>query len=128
MTTQNDTERRRSSERPSDGGARRDGGPLKVLVVDHDEAAREALANAVRALGHSCRVAVDGLEAWRIHGRDPADVILSDWKMPGMDGIELCRRTRGAPPDRCTQFILVTALDERESFLEGMRAGADDFV
>jgi len=48
----------------------------------------------VRLLGYECRSAKDGLEAWGMHEADRADVILSDWKMPRMDGLELCRRVR----------------------------------
>lgn len=103
-------------------------GPLKVLVADDEEASRNALAEAVRVLGHSCRVAVDGLEAWRIHQEDPAHVILSDWRMSGMDGVDLCRRARAESHGGYTHFILVTALDKKENLLEGMRAGADDYL
>lgn len=109
------------------GEPRRSPGALKVLVVDDEESVREALANVVRSLGHSCFVAADGLEACRIQKDDPAHVILSDWNMPRMSGVELCRRVREAPGNY-TQFILVTALDDKESFLEGMRAGADDYL
>ncbi len=70
--------------------------PLEVLVADDDDAAREALVAAVESLGHRCRAARDGLEAWELHRQRRADVILSDWKMPGMDGLELCRRTRAS--------------------------------
>jgi two-component system chemotaxis response regulator CheY len=67
---------------------------LKVLVAEDDDAGRHALVAAVRLLGHECRSARDGLEAWEMHQQEPADVILSDWQMPRMDGLELCRRTR----------------------------------
>ena len=67
---------------------------LKVLVVDDDDPARQAVETAVRSLGYECRSARDGMEAWELHQREHADVILSDWQMPRMDGIALCRRTR----------------------------------
>jgi diguanylate cyclase (GGDEF)-like protein len=86
------------------------------------------LAAAVRCLGHACRVAADGVEAWRLYQADPAHVILSAWDLPGMDGVDLCRRVREASRGGHTHFILVTSLDKRESVVEGMGVGADDFL
>jgi two-component system cell cycle response regulator len=102
--------------------------PLNVIVADRDERARRLLAAAVRCLGHACRVASDGLEAWRLYQDDPAHVILSDWNLPGMDGIDLCRRVREASRGGHTHFILVTSLDKQESVVEGMGVGVDDFL
>src|SRR5512140_770301 len=73
--------------------------PLRILVVDDDDSSRLALEHAVRMLGYECESARDGLEAWEMHLREPADVILSDWQMPHMDGVELCRRTRNNAKD-----------------------------
>ena len=83
--------------------------PLSVLVVDDDPAARQAVAAAVSFLGYSCRSATDGLEAWDIHRHAPADVILCDWQMPRMDGIELLRRIRAEDGGSYTYFILMTS-------------------
>jgi two-component system chemotaxis response regulator CheY len=103
-------------------------GALKVLIVDDDENSRRALERAVVLLGHTCRSARDGQEAWEMHQAEHADVILSDWGMPGIDGLELCRRTRVAEGDGpYTYFIFVSAFDDREHFLQGMNAGADDY-
>jgi diguanylate cyclase (GGDEF)-like protein len=103
-------------------------GPLKVLVVEDEPALRQALARAVRALGHECRTANDGAEGFAMHQAERADVILSDWKMPNLDGVELCKRTREADGDSSyTYFILMTAIGDREHFLAGMNAGADDY-
>jgi len=102
--------------------------PLDVLVVEDDPASREVLTNAVRLLGYDCRSARDGLEAWEMHQAERADVILSDWQMPRMDGLELCRRTRVAvDEDSYTYFIFMTAFDDKEHFVQGIEAGADDF-
>jgi diguanylate cyclase (GGDEF)-like protein len=101
---------------------------LKVLVVDDDDGARDALEKAVRLLGYDCRSARDGVEAWEMHQREHADVILSDWQMPRMDGLELCRRTRvreGEGP--YTYFIFTTDFADKEHFIRGMEAGADDY-
>jgi diguanylate cyclase (GGDEF)-like protein len=85
------------------------------------------LRAAVERLGHDCLTAADGSEAWEMFRREGADVIISDWLMPGIEGPELCRLVR-AHPGPYTYFILLTAFGDRGHALEGMRAGADDFL
>lgn len=101
---------------------------LQVLVVDDDEDSRELIALALRARGLRVRVAVDGHDALRLLGERPADLVISDWDMPKMTGVELCRAVRqpgdGSP---YTYFILLTAFNDREHLLGGMIAGADDY-
>jgi len=103
--------------------------PLNVLVVEDDDAEREAIVDTVQAIGHRCCGARDGLEGWEIHKRDHADIILSDWQMPRMDGIELCQRTRVIAKDEgaYTYFIFMTNFSDKEHFVRGMAAGADDY-
>jgi diguanylate cyclase (GGDEF)-like protein len=99
-----------------------------VLIADDDESARGLLEEAVLQLGYDCRTARDGLEAWELHQAWRADIILSDWQMPRMDGLELCRRTRGLAPEfGYTYFILLTGHGDREHFARGIEAGADDY-
>jgi CheY-like chemotaxis protein len=98
------------------------------MVVDDDDSTRATLLRLLQHMGYSCRMAADGAEAWEMHRAKPADVILADWVMPNMDGVELCRRVReddaGA---RYTYFILMTSFMDRQHLLQGMTAGADDF-
>ncbi|MBK8169816.1 MAG: diguanylate cyclase [Sandaracinaceae bacterium] len=101
--------------------------PLDILVVDDDEASRAILEIAVTSYGHRCRTACDGQEAWELYQAEPAQVILSDWNMPRMDGAELCRRVRGASGHSYTYFIFMTSFADREHFLRGMAVGADDY-
>jgi two-component system chemotaxis response regulator CheY len=101
---------------------------LKVLVADNDGASLETLRKAIVSLGHECRTASNGREALEMHRRAHADVILSNWELPEMDGLELCRQTRIADDQLAyTHFILMTTFDSKEHFLHGMRAGADDY-
>lgn len=101
---------------------------LNVLVVDDDPTSREVVRKAVVSFGHDCRAAADGLEAWRIHQAAPADIIVSDWNMPKMDGLELCKRTRGAQPEAAyTYFIFMSVFGDKTHFIRGMEAGADDY-
>lgn len=102
--------------------------PLDVLVVDDDDATREAISAAVRGLGHTCRSAEDGEEAWKMHLATHADVILSDWTMPKMDGLELCKRVRAVEREGgYTYFVFMTNFGDKAHFLQGMHVGADDY-
>lgn len=101
---------------------------LDVLVVDDDRATREGLAMAVRSFGHSCRSACDADEALAKLAAHSADVVISDWEMPGITGPELCAKVRSAGDEApYTYFIIFTSHHDRAHLLAGMRAGADDF-
>jgi diguanylate cyclase (GGDEF)-like protein len=102
--------------------------PLCVLVVDDDASSRIALAQTIRSLGHTCVMAEDGGEAFELYQKGCIDVIVSDWSMPRMTGLELCQAVRLHDLDDYTYFIFVTGNGEREDFFEGMRAGADDYL
>ena len=100
---------------------------ISVMVVDDEESSRRGMMLAMRDLGHDCVMACDGLEALEMHKRRPVDLILSDWRMPRMNGVELCRAIR-AEGERYVYFILTTAMSDKSHLLEGMEAGADDFI
>jgi len=103
--------------------------PLRVIVAEDDPGAGQIVEYVVRRLGHSCQVACDGREAWTMHQANRADLIISDWKMPKMDGLQLCREVReGDPPEWHTHFILVTGGSDRSLLAEGLHAGADEFI
>jgi two-component system, cell cycle response regulator len=102
---------------------------LKILIAEDDAVSRTILRRAVEKLGHECLAASDGEEAWGLYKENPdIDVIISDWMMPGVDGLELCRRVRGDGRDGYTYFIFLTALGDREHLLQGLEAGADDYL
>ncbi len=103
---------------------------MKVLIAEDDAMARLLLQKAVQSLGHAVVATQDGHEAWALFQADAVDVVISDWKMPGMDGLELCRRVRahGAVGGRYTYVIVATAFAEKEHFLAAMRDGADDYL
>jgi diguanylate cyclase (GGDEF)-like protein len=103
--------------------------PLKVLVVDDEPHTRSGLARFVTSCGHRVITAADGETALAIHRADPADVVLTDWRMPGMGGQELCRRIRELDgDDRYTYVVLATAYDDAAHRLTGMKSGADDYL
>ncbi|HET7480960.1 MAG TPA: diguanylate cyclase [Rubrobacteraceae bacterium] len=102
---------------------------MKILIAEDDAVSRMILQRAVEKFGHECLTAEDGEKALNLHRENPdVDVIISDWMMPGMDGLELCRRVREERRDGYTFFIFLTALGDKEHLLEGMQAGADDYL
>jgi type IV pilus assembly protein PilB len=102
---------------------------LRVLIAEDDVVSRTVLRRTVEKFGHDCLVANDGLEAWEVYQKDPdIDVIVSDWMMPRMDGLEFCRKVRGLERPGYTFFVFLTALGGREKLLEGMQAGADEYL
>jgi two-component system, cell cycle response regulator len=100
---------------------------MRVLVVDDSAAYRRVLEAAVRELGHDCAVAVDGKSAWETFSREGADVIISNWLMPGIDGDELCRMVRESERPY-PYFVLFTARGGKRNVMRGMEAGADDYL
>jgi two-component system, cell cycle response regulator len=101
---------------------------MRVLIADDSATPRMLLRREVERLGHECIVANDGAEAWEIFQERGADVIISDWMMPRLDGPDLCRKVRANASGSYTYFILLTSLDHHEHVLEGMQAGADDHL
>src|SRR5437868_1340257 len=101
---------------------------MQVLIVDDDEIARELLSNALKKAGYRVRVAPDGREALAILRSAPSRIVISDWIMPEMDGIELCRQIRAGDFPNYIYVILLTSRDRTQDIVEGITAGADDFI
>jgi diguanylate cyclase (GGDEF)-like protein len=99
---------------------------LHVLVVDDDDGIRAAVCAAVKSLGHRCRAAANGDQALALHRERRADVIVSDWNMPGMDGMELCRRVRTLDHGTYTYLLFTSGHASKRDFVRAVRAGADD--
>ncbi|MGB3681617.1 MAG: diguanylate cyclase [Rubrobacteraceae bacterium] len=102
---------------------------MRVLVAEDDAVSRLILRRAVEKLGHECLTAEDGEKAWQTYKENPdLDVVISDWMMPGVDGLELCHRIRAEERHGYTYFIFLTALGDKEHLLMGFEAGADDYL
>src|SRR5260221_1703228 len=101
---------------------------MKVLIAEDSAVPRLILEKTLASLGHETASAADGTEAWERDQAFAPDIVLSDWLMPGMDGIELCGRIRSDQTDRYTYFVLLTAMTEVEHVITAMAAGADDFM
>lgn len=101
---------------------------MLVLVADDDTSCRLVVQAAVEKLGHECLTARDGAHAWELLTNNVVDVLITDWMMPGIDGLELCRRVRSTAASGYTYIVIATSLTERDQIIEGMQAGADDFL
>jgi two-component system cell cycle response regulator len=99
-----------------------------ILIVDDEPSARETLEALLFREGYHLVYAADGAEALQKAVELIPDLILLDVMMPGMDGFEVCRRLRADPRLAEAPVIMVTALDDRDSRIQGIEAGADDFV
>ncbi|WP_294622463.1 SpoIIE family protein phosphatase [uncultured Roseovarius sp.] len=99
-----------------------------VLVVDDSRAQRRILCACLQRWGFAVREAESGIEALEICRDHPPDLVLSDWMMPGMDGLDFCREFRATPRDSYGYFILLTSKSGKEEIAHGLDAGADDFL
>jgi sigma-B regulation protein RsbU (phosphoserine phosphatase) len=107
---------------------------MKILVAEDDSASRLVLTAALKKLNHEVVVTENGRDAWEVvkdneaRKADSLRMVISDWMMPHVDGLELCRLIRGQQTRYYTYIILLTALSGKGNYLQGMAAGADDFV
>lgn len=102
--------------------------PMNLLIAEDQAASAVLLARTLGRLGHKATIVRDGLEAWETVREGGFPVLISDWEMPGMDGPDVCRKIRGANLPGYVYIILLTSRDGRDDRLEGLRAGADDFL
>ena len=101
---------------------------MRVLIVEDDPISRKILAKTVGGWGHEVISAENGREAWEIFQREKPKFVIADWMMPEMDGVELCRNIRSVESSGYIYFILLTGKDTKEDIVEGLKAGADDYV
>jgi len=101
---------------------------MKVLIAEDDRWSRDLVATITASLRHDATCVHDGQQAWDAFQLGGFEVLISDWRMPNLDGLELIKRVRASPGPRYTYIILITAQSEREHWLSAMAAGADDFI
>ena len=100
----------------------------QILVIEDEATQREVIAYNLRKDGYAVRTAQDGDEAELQLAEDVPDLILLDWMMPGVSGLELARRIRRRPATRDVPVIMLTARAEEEDVIRGLDIGADDYV
>ena len=102
---------------------------MKVLIADDEAVCRCILESTLAESGFEVTMATDGLEAWRaFQNPNPPALAILDWMMPGMDGVELCRKIRQNPQTLPPYLIVLTARSDKEDVVSGLTAGADDYI
>jgi two-component system NtrC family sensor kinase len=101
---------------------------MKILIADDDPVSRRLLQNYLQKWGYEVTTAQDGAEAWRLFEAESFPMVITDWMMPELDGSGLIRRIRGAQRPGYVYAMLLTAKSQKEDLVEGMEAGADDFL
>jgi len=101
---------------------------MKVLIAEDELVSRRLLQSYLERWGHEVAAAKNGREAWTLFQAGDFPIVISDWMMPEMDGLELIRHIRACPRSGYVYAILVTSKSQTEDIIEGMEAGADDFV
>jgi len=102
---------------------------MKILVAEDDELVRRLLQSFLSKWGYDVHLSPDGLRAWEALQEEEAPrLVLLDWMMPGMDGVDICRALRQANRESYTYIVLLTSRSDRQDMLEGLEAGADDYL
>jgi phosphoserine phosphatase RsbU/P len=105
---------------------------VRILVAEDDPVTRRILETSLGRLGWDVITASDGTSAWSIlenlDGQNPPELIILDWMMPGMDGVEICRKLRSTPGYELVYIILLTSRSETEDLAMGLMAGANDYI
>jgi len=105
---------------------------MKILVAEDDAVTRKMLVVTLERLGWDVITAEDGNAAWRVFetlkGKDAPEIAVLDWMMPGIEGIEICRRLHTTPGFELVYIILVTSRGGKEDLSYGLAAGANDYV
>lgn len=100
----------------------------RILLVEDDAALQKVLAYALRAAGFEVQQAFDAEEADLLTAEQPPDLVVLDWMLPGMSGLELCRRLRRRPATAELPIVMLTARGEEADRLRGLETGADDYI
>ena len=103
----------------------RPGVEVKILVAEDDSNLRLILTKLLGGMAQ-LRIAVDGADAWKQYQADPPDILLSDWMMPKMSGLDLCRKVKAVP--KFCYVILMTARDALDDKVNALECGADEYL
>ena len=102
---------------------------MRILIAEDDRVSRRLLEITLANWGHEILLAVDGLAAWHaMRAADGPSLAVLDWMMPGLDGVEVCRRVRDTSESQLPYIILLTSKGRSEDIAEGLGAGADDYI
>ena len=101
---------------------------MRILIAEDDGVSRIVLTTKLKKMGHEVIATEDGVAAWEEFRAKHPQLVITDWMMPNVDGLELCRRIRSYEQEKYAYVIMLTALAGKKNYYEGMNAGADDFL
>src|SRR3954470_20241021 len=101
---------------------------MKILIADDDPILRMIVSGGLRVLGHDLVVCETGAKAWEAFQKSPFQVLVTDWSMPELDGIELTQAVRKVPRASYTSVIMLTGHGTRKEYLTAIRAGVDSLL
>lgn len=101
---------------------------MRVLIAEDNAVALKVLERNLKALNYEVVAAHDGLQAWQAFQAEPTPIVITDWEMPHMSGLDLCRAIRQHTTDRYVYIAMLTARGQKEDKLEALEAGADAFL
>ena len=101
---------------------------IRVLIVDDSRLQRKIISASLLRRGYDVREADSGVSALTVCAEWPPDVVLSDWMMPEMDGLEFCQKFKALPREGYGYFILLTSKSAKDEVAQGLQCGADDFL
>ncbi|MDD2619837.1 MAG: diguanylate cyclase [Syntrophomonadaceae bacterium] len=102
---------------------------MRVLIADDDQISRTVVKAQLSKWGYEVVEAIDGEQAWQVlQEEDSPRLVIIDWMMPGLDGLELCRRLRESGDKSYHYIILLTSRDSKDDTIGGLNAGADDYI
>jgi len=102
---------------------------MRILVVEDDLSTQNTLSSILQKYGHDVSAVSSGEEAWTVTRQpDTPRLILLDWLMPGLSGLDLCKRIRSTDSENPFYIIMLTVKDNREDIVEGLDTGTDDYI
>jgi two-component system NtrC family sensor kinase len=101
---------------------------MEILVAEDHPVTRRIIQKILESSGYKALLAEDGLKAWELLQTNNIKMVITDWMMPQMDGLTLCRKIRGAKLPNYVYLILLTFKDQKEDSVKGLEAGADDYI
>jgi sigma-B regulation protein RsbU (phosphoserine phosphatase) len=101
---------------------------MKIVIAEDEKISRKILEMALIKAGHEVVAVENGIEALESIQKEVPDMLITDWMMPDLDGVELCHRVRALNLSRYVYTIFFTALTQKENIIRGLDAGADDYI
>ena len=101
---------------------------MRILIAEDDSVSRRQLQKYLDNIEHVILMAENGLQAWELFEENEIDMVITDWMMPLMDGLDLCKKIRSSGNEKYVYIIILTARDQKKDLIQILEAGADDYI